>query len=171
MMKTACALGPALGGLLFAVPALADNGGGGSRSEPGGRAGPPDKVVVLPFQGDAKTEEARNATSGAVLQKAHTPLGEDETKKAVAAVSDGVPDTSAEFRQAGKAVKAQWTLVGRVENHDWYYRIELEACQVDSGRVESLSRNIDPQKATAMIGDMVALLLRPEGIGAGNPWA
>src|SRR5438132_12673814 len=121
MNKTACALGLALGVLLFAVPALAD------------------KVVVLPFQGDARTDEARSATSGAVIQKSHTPLSEEETKKAVAAVSDGLPDTSQEFRQAGKAVKAQWTVVGRVENHDWYYRIEIEACQVDTGRVESLS--------------------------------
>jgi outer membrane biosynthesis protein TonB len=152
-MKTS-AFGFALSALLFAAPALAD------------------KVVVLPFHGDEpRAQEARNATTGAVLERAHVPASDDEVKAALDAVGDGSPDTSAEYKQAGNAAKAQWTVTARVENHDWYYRIELEVGQVATGRVESVARNIDPARAPQMISEMLALLLRPEGLGAGNPWA
>jgi hypothetical protein len=102
------------------------------------------------------------------------------------AVTDGAPDTSSEYRAAGKAAGAQWTVTGRIERHDapparlpdgteedgyTTYRIELEACQVDTGRVESLAREIDPDEAPAELAEMLALLLRPEGIkNAPLPW-
>jgi hypothetical protein len=58
-----------------------------------------------------------------------------------------------------------------VEHHGATYHLELEVCQVDSGRVESLAREIEPAQATTQIGEMLALLLRAEGIAnADIPW-
>src|SRR6185369_9046679 len=60
------------------------------------------------------------------------------------------------------------------ESTDTLYRLELEVCQVESGRVESLARDLDPsseQQASDQVAEMLALLLRPEGIGdADVPW-
>lgn len=84
---------------------------------------------------------------------------------------DGAPDTREEYRAAGRASSSQWTVAGRVAPREGGYRLEVEACQVDSGRVESLARDIEPSQATSEIAEMLALLLRPEGIGnADIPW-
>lgn len=51
------------------------------------------------------------------------------------------------------------------------YRLELEACQVGTGRVESLARTVHPAAAESEVREMVALLVRPEGIAnAEIPW-
>jgi len=175
-----------------------------------------EKVVVLPFsapKGGTKPEldEARKWTEKAVIERGHTTANAGETMSAERAVADGNPDTSSEYRAAGKAAGAKWTLVGRIERHDvapskgaaggangssgassaaapgaaapaggaaveetdgyTLWRVELEACQVESGRVESLAREVDPDEAPAEIGEMLVLLLRPEGIAnADLPW-
>jgi hypothetical protein len=90
---------------------------------------------------------------------------------ATMSAKDGVPDTSEEYRTAGRASSSSWTVAGRMEQHEQSYRLELEVCQVESGRVESLAREINPPDAAKQIGEMLALLLRPEGIGnADIPW-
>jgi hypothetical protein len=150
-----------------------------------------DKVAVLPFsapKGGTKPEldQARTWTRQAVIAKGHVPPSDAEMLSADMAVKDGNPDTSQEYRAAGRASGSQWTVTGRIERHDappaklpdgteeegyTTYRVELEACQVDSGRVESLAREIDPDEAPAELGEMLALLLRPEGIkNAQLPW-
>jgi hypothetical protein len=144
--------------LLVAAPALAD------------------KVLVLPFQsvGNATStdlDQARGATTAAVTQLAHKLPTESEILTAQVAVKDGVADTSEEYRAAGKASSSDWTVGGHVEEHGPTYRLELEACQIQTGRVESLAREIDPADATKQISEMLALLLRPQGIAnADIPW-
>jgi hypothetical protein len=144
-----------------------------------------DKIAVLPFSSPKnlpkpELEQARAWTREAVTKKGHTFATPDEMVSAEAAVKDGVPDTSSEYIAAGKAVNAPWTIVARVERNDipgnaaeegyTTYRVELEACQVGTGRVESLSREILPGDSDA-IAEMVALLVRPEGIAnAEIPW-
>lgn len=137
-----------------------------------------DKVAVLPFIPSAdfvnrdQVEEVRTATKGAVTQRAHTLASDTEIATAVTAVQDGVADTSAEYRIAGKAATSQWTVVGHVSLRNGYWHTEIEVCQVETGRVESLTRDVDPRVGSAQIGEMLALLLRPEGIGnAEVPWA
>lgn len=137
-----------------------------------------DKVAVLPFIPSAdfvnrdQVEEVRTATKGAVMQRAHTLASDSELATAVTAVQDGVADTSAEYRIAGKAATSQWTVVGRVALRNGYWHTEIEVCQVETGRVESLTRDVDPRVGSTQIGEMLALLLRPEGIGnAEVPWA
>lgn len=143
-----------------------------------------DRVAVLPFSA-AKTsnkpelDQARAWTRDAVIAKGHVPPSPAELLSAEQAVTDGSPDTSQEYRAAGKASGSQWTVTGRIDRHDapparlpdgteedgyTTYRIELEVCQVDTGRVESLAREIDPDEASAQLAEMLGLLLRPEGI-------
>jgi hypothetical protein len=135
-----------------------------------------DKVAVLPFQSvggatSAQLEEARAATRSAVAALGHKAANDSELLTAVMSAKDGVPDTSQEYRAAGHASTSDWTVAGRVEQHGASYRLELEVCQVDSGRLESLAREIDPAQAPKQVGEMLALLVRPEGIGnADIPW-
>src|SRR5579859_3483970 len=128
--------------LLFAAPAWAD------------------KVLVFHAQavGTVSAEklgEATKATAGAVTQLSHKQPSAAETTKAMATVKDGVADSKEEYLAAGKAASSDWTLVGRVEDHAATYRIELEACQVSSGRVESLAREIDPAQGQQQISEML----------------
>ncbi len=150
-----------------------------------------DKAAVLPFTAaqalpKPELEQVRVWTSDAARSLGHTPPSAAEMVAAEAAVRDGTADTSSEYRAAGRAAGSQWTVTGRVDRHDsppaklpdgseeasyTSYRVELEVCQIDSGRVESLAREIDPDEATAEIAEMLGLLLRPEGIkNAALPW-
>jgi len=150
-----------------------------------------DKVAVLPFEapkGAAKPEldRARGWAREAVTRRGHTLPSDAEMVSAERAVTDGSADTSQEHRAAGRAAGSQWTLTGRIERRDvppsklpdgtetdgyteWH--VELEVCQVDTGRVESLVRDLDPDEAPAQIAEMLALLVRPEGLAnAELPW-
>jgi len=136
-----------------------------------------DKVAVLPFtaaspaSSRADLDVARAATRSAVVRVGHRLPSDSEMTTAEVSVKDGVPDTSEEYRAAGRASSSDWSVGGRVEVHGVRYRLEVEACQVGSGRVESLAREIDPPQAEAEIAEMLALLLRPEGIAnADIPW-
>lgn len=173
MLRFLVALGTALLLLCAASPAFAD------------------RVAVLPFtapKGLSKPEVdlARTWTRDAVVARGHVPPSDSEMLSAEMAVKDGAPDTSQEYLAAGRASGSQWTVTGRVERHDappaklpdgsleegyTTYRVELEVGQVDTGRVESLAREIDPDEAPAQIAEMLGLLLRPEGIrNAQLPW-
>ncbi|MDB4942387.1 MAG: hypothetical protein JWP97_1921 [Labilithrix sp.] len=150
-----------------------------------------DRVAVLPFdapKGAAKPElaQARAWTREAAIKNGHVPPSESEMLSGEMAVKDGTADTSVEYQAAGRASGAQWTLSGHLERHDappaklpdgtveegyTTYRLEIEACNVATGRVESLAREIDPDEAPGQIAPMLALLLRPEGIAnAPLPW-
>ena len=137
-----------------------------------------DKVAVLPFSAanssatKADLGAARTATQSAVVKVGHKEPTPSEMLTAEMAVKDGVADTSDEYRAAGRASSSQWTVSARVDPRSSGYRIELEVCQVKSGRVESLAREIDAPQAVAQISEMLAILLRPEGIAnADIAWA
>ncbi|MCW5831555.1 MAG: hypothetical protein KIS78_03775 [Labilithrix sp.] len=151
-----------------------------------------DKIAILPFTSPnnvprPELDEARRWTRDAVVKKGHTFATDDEMVSAEAAVRDGVADTTQEYQAAGRAVSADWTLTARVERRDHppatlpdgseepgftTYRVELEAYQLATGRLESLSREMLPEDAVDDIAEMLALLLRPEGIAdADIPWS
>ncbi len=135
-----------------------------------------DKVAVLPFLSTSAAtsvdlDTARNATRAAVSALSHKLPTDAELLTAQMSSKDGVVDTGEEYRAAGRASTADWTVVGHVEGHGPTYRLELDVCQIESGRTESLAREITPAQATAQIGEMLALLLRPEGLAnAAIPW-
>jgi hypothetical protein len=151
-----------------------------------------DKVAVLPFSSPSNVprvelEEVRRWTREALTQKGHTYATDNEMVSAEAAAKDGLADTSQEYQAAGKAAAADWTLTARVERTDYppaklpdgkeedgftTYRVELEAYQMSSGRLESLSREVLPDEGATDIAEMVALLVRPQGIAnADLPWS
>lgn len=151
-----------------------------------------DKVAVLPFRSPknvprTELEQARGWTREALKLKGHSLASNDELANAELAVKDGVPDTSQEFRAAGQAASSPWTIAAQVERIDhpptknpdgteedgWTtYRVELEACEVQSGRVESLAREVVPETAPEELAEMIGFLVRPGGIGpnAVFPW-
>jgi hypothetical protein len=141
------------------------------------RAADGERVAVLPFiangGGSTSAELAtiRAATRDAV-GRIHDVLPSDsELKAAEREAKDGVADTSAEYRAAGRAAASQWTVAGHVDSRGGSYRLEIEACQVATGRVESLAREIDSKQAASQIAEMLALLLRSEGVGdTVPPW-
>jgi len=135
-----------------------------------------DKVAVLPFQSTSAAtsldlDAARSATKSAVTALSHTLPTDPEMLTAQMSSKDGVVDSGQEYVAAGRASSSAWTVAGHVEGHGPTYRLELEICQVDSGRIESLAREITPALATGQIREMLALLVRPEGIAnAPIPW-
>lgn len=150
-----------------------------------------DKIAILRFSSPNNTprpelEEVRKWTREAATKKGHVYATDNELVSAEAVVRDGVADTSQEYLAAGKAVSAGWTLTGRVERKDHpsaklpdgteeegytTYRLELEALQVETGRLESLTREVLPDEGPSDIAEMVGLLVRPEGIAnAVLPW-
>ncbi len=128
-----------------------------------------DRVAVLGFPpGDPR---AQSATEAAVLARKHVAPAPAELAKGAAAVRDGQADTSDEYRAFGRAAGAAWTVRGVATPRAAGYRLELEVCQIDSGRVELLARDVDETQEIAQIGEMLALLLRPEGIASARlPW-
>jgi hypothetical protein len=135
-----------------------------------------DKVAVMPFLSTSAAtsidlDTARNATKAAVTSLTHKLPSDAELLTAQMSSKDGVVDTGEEYRAAGKASTSDWTIVGHVDQHGATYGLELDVCQVESGRVETLAREITPGQATPQIGEMLALLLRPQGLAnAPIPW-
>jgi hypothetical protein len=152
-----------------------------------------DKVAVLPFRSSnnaskVELEQARGWTNEALRRRGHTLPEPGEIANAELAVRDGMADTSEELRAAANASSSPWALSGQVERIDYppvrqpdgteqegftTYRIEIEALDASSGRVESLAREIVPDTAPEEIAEMLTFLVRPGGIGpnAVFPWA
>jgi hypothetical protein len=134
-----------------------------------------DHAIVLPFSAAhggaprAQLAAARDATRAAVERVGAVLPGTADEAAGEARIVDDAADTTNEYRAAGLAAHADWALGARVESHGWTYRLELEACQVSTGRVESLTREIDARQAAPQIVEMLALLLRPSGVGDAIP--
>ena len=135
-----------------------------------------DKVAVLPFLSgsgvtSADLDAARAATRAATTSLSHRLPSDAEMLTAQMSSTDGVADTGPEYRAAGRASTSDWTVAGHVEGHGATYRLELDVCQVESGRIETLAREVTPADAATQIREMLALLLRPEGLAnAPIPW-
>ena len=102
-----------------------------------------EKVAVLKFTGDpGSVDGAHDATARAVTAGGKTLPTQSEMVTAEVAVKDQTPDNSEEYLAAGRASSSDWTVAGRVRPiTDGGYHVELEVCQVSSGRVESLTRD------------------------------
>ncbi|WP_272419383.1 hypothetical protein [Polyangium jinanense] len=142
--------------LLSAAPALAD------------------RVVVLPSQGSA-TPAARLGLDQEVMRGAaslrHSIASEVETQAALVRIADGTADTPEEYASIANILRANWVLSARVEPAATTTRIEIAAYLATLGRVESVARDVDPQKQDAQVQEMLAVLMRPEGVGASAlPW-
>lgn len=135
-----------------------------------------DRVVVLPSRGGSPDEGGPRSAldievTRALVALGHAPVPEAETIAALATVADGVADTNEEYRSVGLAAKADWVIVGTIEAAVVTQRVELAASLVSLGRVESVARDVQKAQSAIQVQEMVAVLLRPEGIGVGAlPW-
>lgn len=135
-----------------------------------------ERVAVLPFQsvGNATSvdlDKARATTRAAVLDRKHTAPTDSQMLTAEMAFKGELGGGAKAFQAAGRASSSDWVVRGLVETHGATYHLELEVCQVETGRKETLAREIDPAKEIVQVSEMLALLLRPEGIAnADIPW-
>lgn len=130
-----------------------------------------DKIALLPSRG-GPDPSARAALDGD-LARGLAALGHTviSASPATAGVADGVADTAEEYRAVGAATRADWVLVGTVEPAVTSERVELVACLVSAGRVESVAREVHTESAAPEVKEMLAVLVRPEGVGIGElPW-
>ncbi|WP_170228759.1 hypothetical protein [Polyangium fumosum] len=142
--------------LLSAAPALAD------------------RVVVLPSQGSA-APAARLGFDQDIMRGAaslsHSIASEVETQAALVRIADGTADTPEEYATVANSLRANWILSARVEPAATTTRVEIAAYLATLGRVESVARDVDPQKQAVQVQEMLAVLMRPEGVGASAlPW-
>ncbi len=130
-----------------------------------------DRIALLPSHGGANPD-ARVALDGE-LARGLAALGHTVVagNAAASGVADGVADTPEEYRQVGVATRADWVLVGSVEPAVTTTRVELVAALMQLGRIESVAREVEIAKADAQVQEMLRVLVRPEGVGAGElPW-
>lgn len=130
-----------------------------------------DKIALLPSRGGP--DPAARAALDADLARGLAALGHTVINASPAAtgVADGVADTAEEYRAVGAATRADWVLVGTVEPAVTSERVELVACLVSAGRVESVAREVHAESAAPEVKEMLAVLVRPEGVGIGElPW-
>jgi len=134
-----------------------------------------DRIALLPSRGGADPA-ARTALDGDLAKGlaalGHTLVAGPEVQAAIIShVTDGVADTQEEYKAVGAATHADWVLVGTVEPAVTTSRVELTACLISRGRVEDVAREVDKTKEQPQVQEMLAVLLRPEGIGSGAlPW-
>jgi hypothetical protein len=134
-----------------------------------------DRIALLPTRGGLDPGARTGLDADLVKDLAalgHTVVPDAEVAAAVKAkVADGTADTQEEYRAVGDATRADWVLVGVIDPAVATSRVELTACLVKMGRVESVAREVERPKQPAQVQEMLAVLLRPEGIGAGAlPW-
>lgn len=126
-----------------------------------------DRVALLPVRGAlaAPVEKALAAMG-------HTLVPAAEVAAAVKAkVVDGVADTQEEYRAVGAATRADWVIAGSLDPAVTTEHVELTACLVKAGRVESVAREVEKAREERQLREMVVALVRAEGIGSGAlPW-
>jgi hypothetical protein len=134
-----------------------------------------DKVAVLPARGGldptARTTLDQELVRWLVAQSHElVPAPKVAAATALRAATDvgGGPE---EFMAVGRATGADWVLVGTINPAVATARVELSACLVGAGRTESVAREVDESRFGPEIREMLAVLVRAEGVGAGAlPW-
>ncbi|WP_437589141.1 hypothetical protein [Sorangium sp. So ce1000] len=133
-----------------------------------------DRVALLPARGGTD-EAARSAAQAEVARGlaalGHTAAPDSAVAAALEDVADGVADSADEYRTVSARTGADWVVTGTVEPAVTTTRIELTAYLASTGRVESVAREVDRDQSARQTQEMLAVLLRPEGVGVGElPW-
>lgn len=133
-----------------------------------------DKVATLHARGTAPLGERttiRTATDGGARGLGHETVAENDVLQGEGAAGDKI-GTSEGLVAVGKTTGADWVVEPHVQSSDAGTRVELKVCQVSSGRVETLARDLDPKgDPLVQMREMLALLLRPQGVGDDPlPW-
>lgn len=134
-----------------------------------------DKVATLPSRGpapDTVRVSIHNAADTAEKALGHTTISETEIIQGEAAAGDKA-GTSEGMIAIGKTTGADWVVEPTVASNEYGTNVELRVCQVATGRIETLARDLDPKvDHVTQITEMLLLMLRPQGIGDDPlPWA
>lgn len=133
-----------------------------------------DRVALLPVRGgfDPTARTSLDLELVTALQSlGHSVVPAAETAAAMAPVLDGVADTPEEYRAVGVGTRADWVMAASVDPAVLSQRVEIWAYLVSVARIESVAREVDRAQSSSQTKEMLAVLLRPEGIGAGElPW-
>jgi hypothetical protein len=121
-----------------------------------------DTVVLL-----TASQETSGALSDGLALARHSLVSSTERDAAKASVQDGTPDTKDELCGAGKVAGADWALTSQSSRgaSPEEARLEVVACRVSSGRMESLARALRGANWSAQVAELLQYLLRPEGVG------
>lgn len=133
-----------------------------------------DKIATLHARGTAPMAEKtsmRAATEAGAKGLGHEAIPESEVLQGEGAAGDKA-GTSEGMIAIGKTTGADWVIEPHVASSDAGTRVELKVCQVSTGRVETLARDLDPKQDPAVqMREMLALMLRPQGVGDDPlPW-
>ncbi len=137
-----------------------------------------DRIATLRARAEAGTETDRIAldrgTEDAEHALGHTTASAGEVLQGEGAAGD-LLGTSAGLVAVGKTTNSDWVVQAHIlkpAGPNASPRIEVEACQVSTGRVETLARDVDLHgDLAAQLRPMLSLLLRPQGIGDDPlPW-
>jgi hypothetical protein len=133
-----------------------------------------DKIATLHALGSAPRAEKtsiRSATETGAKGLGHDAIPESDVLQGEGAAGDKA-GTSEGMIAIGKTTGADWVIEPHVASSDAGTRVELKVCQVATGRVETLARDLDPKQDPAVqMREMLALMLRPQGVGDDPlPW-
>lgn len=133
-----------------------------------------DRVASLGARGAAPLPERtaiKQATDAATKALGHELVPESEVIQGEAAAGPKA-GTSEGCVAIGQATSADWVVEPTIASSASGTHVEMKACQVSSGRVETVARDLDPTGDTAaQLREMLGLLLRPQGIGDDPlPW-
>jgi hypothetical protein len=133
-----------------------------------------DRVAVLPARGGTD-DGARNAAQAEILSSllalGHTPVPDDQVGAALRGIADGTTDTADEYKAVAATTGADWVVVATVEPAVATTRIEVAAYLASNGRIESVAREIERGQSPRQTREVLAVLVRPEGVGVGElPW-
>ncbi len=134
-----------------------------------------DRVATLHSRGPAPEGDRATiykAADAATKALGHTTATEAEVLSGEGAAGDLI-GTSAGLVAVGKTTSSDWVIEATVFSSASGMRVEMKACQVSTGRVETLARDIDPKAdMVEQIRQMLALMLRPQGVGDDPlPWS
>ncbi len=133
-----------------------------------------DRVANVHARGDAKADDrarVEKASEEAIRGLGHQTASAQEVVDGEAAAGTLV-GTSAGLVAVGKTTNSEWVVEAVVTPTPGGLRVELKACQVSTGRVETAARELDLRvDVMAQLREVLALLLRPQGIADDPlPW-
>ncbi len=136
-----------------------------------------DRVASLGARGTAPLADRtaiKQATDAAAKGLGHELVPESDVLQGEAAAG-AKAGTSEGCVAIGQATSADWVVEPTIladATSGAGTHVEMKACQVSSGRVETLARDLDPEgDRSAQLREMLALLLRPQGVGDDPlPW-
>jgi len=133
-----------------------------------------DKVVLLPpTGGNAPQDDAKALLdlSNGMTSLGHTLVADSEVKAAIAADPTLGGHTPDALHALGQKLGADWVVYATDTPAVSTERVEIGASYLSAGRFQLVGREVNLDKSADEIREMLAVLLRPEGVGTGAlPW-